>query len=77
MKGQRTTTILITRPRLAGMLQQAGYELRPTRSPWDEARTVWQINLDHASADIITNYYKRIGRPAPQAVARYLKEGGL
>lgn len=72
---EQTTTALITRPRLAGQLQREGYKLTPMQSPWEKDRTVWEITLDRVSADIIANYYNRIGKPVPAAVARYLKRG--
>lgn len=74
MNEQKTTT-LITRPRLAGQLQREGYTLAPIPSPWDRDRTVWEITLDRVNADIISNYYKRIGKPVPAAVARFMKRG--
>lgn len=74
MLHNRTTTT--ARPRLATQLQNAGYELKPTRSVWNPAQLVWEFRLDKTSADIVSRFYADIGKPAPAAVQKFLQEEG-
>ena len=73
MNQQTTTT---ARPRLANALQNAGYELKPTRSVWNPAQLVWEFKLDKTSADIVRRFYDQIGKPVPAAVQKFLQEEG-
>lgn len=72
-KPNTTTT---TRPRLANELQNAGYELKQTRSVWNPAQLAWEFTLDRRSAEIVKNFYDQIGKPAPAAVQKFLQEEG-
>lgn len=74
MNRQNTTTT--ARPRLANALQNAGYELKPTRSVWNPAQLVWEFKLDKQSADIVSSFYADIGKPVPAAVRKFLQEEG-
>lgn len=74
MLQNKTTTT--ARPRLATQLQDAGYELKPTRSVWNPAQLVWEFKLDKQSADIVRRFYDQIGKPAPAAVQKFLQEEG-
>lgn len=66
---------VITRARLAGRLQAAGYEVRKIPNLYDATRPAWEVELDSVSADIIAAYYAKAGKVPPAAVRRYL-EGG-
>lgn len=74
MKQENTATT--ARPRLANVLQDAGYELKPTRSVWNPAQLVWEFKLDKQSADIVRRFYDQIGKPVPVAVQKFLQEEG-
>jgi hypothetical protein len=58
---------IITRARLAGRLQAAGYEVRKIPNLYDATRPAWEVELDSVSADIIASYYEKVGKVVPAA----------
>lgn len=67
---------IITRARLAGRLQAAGYEVRKIPNLYDATRPAWEVELDSVSADIIASYYEKVGKVVPAAVRRYMEQEG-
>lgn len=70
---EKTTKATITRPRLARILNSAGYEARPVRSVWNLDRIEWEFTLDATSAKIVADYYAQIGKVPPAAVRKYIQ----
>lgn len=71
---EKTTKATITRPRLARILNSAGYEAKPVRSVWNLDRIEWEFTLDATSAKIVADYYAQIGKVPPAAVRKYIQK---
>ena len=60
---------LITRPRLASFLQEAGSSIRPAWNPYNPERLAWEVILDRYTLDRIEFFYcSFIGRPLPKTL---------
>lgn len=67
-------TFVVTRPRLAARLLDAGEEGRRGKNPWAPDRCAWTFALTPSAAQIARSYYEEIGKPAPRALEKYAGE---
>lgn len=63
----------LSRPSLARILIDAGYDLLPVRSVWDPSRYEWEFYMDEAAAQIITDYYAKLGKRPPLIVKKFME----
>ena len=49
-------TRLVTRPKLASKLMEAGFVGRKTVNPWSPERTAWEFDKCDAMMEIVTQY---------------------
>lgn len=71
---KKAKRVTVTRPSLARILIDAGYEVTMVRSVWDPARFEWELDLDDTSAKLISEYYAKIDRVPPFAVRKFLQK---
>lgn len=71
---KKTKRVTVTRPSLARILIDAGYEVTRVRSVWDPARFEWELDLDDTSAKLISEYYAQISKVPPAAVRKFLQK---
>lgn len=67
-------TFLVTRPRLAARLMDAGEEGRRGKNPFSPDRCAWTFPLTPSAAKITRSYYAEIGKPAPRVLEHYAGE---
>ena len=58
----KTKEKLVTRPELASILMQAGYEARIGVNPYKPELSAWTFSLDENGIKIMKDFYDRISR---------------
>ena len=72
---KKETRATVTRPKLARILADSGYEVRAITSIWDSSKVEWEFDLTDRSARIVADYYAEIGRRPPLLVREYMEAG--
>lgn len=71
---KKAKRVTVTRPSLARILVDAGYEVTRVRSVWDPVLFEWELDLDDTSAKLISEYYAQINKVPPAAVRKFLQK---
>ena len=61
-------SIIVTRPTLASQLMDAGIAGEIVSNPWKPNLSAWLFPINDQSREIITAYYREIGKPVPLSV---------
>lgn len=51
---------VVTRPALAGVLMQAGYEGRQIANPYNPKLVAWSFTLDEDGQSMVSTYYRNL-----------------
>ena len=62
-----------TRPSLASILLDAGFQGRQTANPYHPERPAWSFDLSTSLAFTVAEYYQEIGKAAPKVITDLLK----
>ena len=69
------TEWICTRPRLASLLMDKGFNARPVSNPWDRDMNAWAFDISVDLIAIVRDYYAECGKPLPKMLERYAAEG--
>ena len=72
---KKNTRATVTRPKLARILADSGYEVNTITSIWDSSKMEWEFDLTDRSARIVADYYAEIGRRPPLIIRKYMEAG--
>ena len=61
-------TFLCTRPQLATLLIEAGFQYEQKPNPFDRNMTAWVFPISEDLARIVSDFYTEIGRPVPATI---------